>query len=536
MAQPGDRIEAGLAVQMIVGENDFGSGLAGRLVVDRTHSRIGRDIAAPALEQKAHPLQDALVVVDAGDVQAVQRRRKPAALPRPGVPVGGFGDRDRHDHGEARSLSRQRMDLDFQAQDPRDAIDDGEAEAQPLGLAGAFLQAGEFAEDRAQLLAGNADAGVEDLYFDQISAPPRPDEDAPVTGIFDGVRDQVLDQAAQQVAIGPDGKRRADDPEVEPLFRGQRAKVVADLAQQFVEPEGNLLGLHGAGIEAGNVEDRAQNGLDRFQRRFDVGGGLARRSGARLLDQRGAIEARRVERLKNVVASGREEARLAEIGLFGQRLRLRQFLVEARQLGRAAAHPLLQRLVGPLQGKVRLDAGGYVGIGGDHPPVRHRIGAQFQRAAAGRQLHLPRSRKGRQPIQHRHSARRRDITARGKEIEDLVERHADLSHMVGQIEQGAVLPVPADQPEIAIEDGNALLHLVERRLQQVAIVLQRLRRIVEEPERILGIAVVAAKKQRQHQPCRRGADGAGQQLLGKADDLHAGLRVALQYLAPLLFE
>ena len=58
---------------------------------------------------------------------------------------------------------------------------------------------------------------------------------------------------------------------------------------------------------------------------------------AGLLDQRRAVEPRRVQRLQDVVAGGGEEARLAEIGLLGKHLRLRQFLVDLRQFGGAAA-------------------------------------------------------------------------------------------------------------------------------------------------------------------------------------------------------
>ena len=118
----------------------------------------------------------------------------------------------------------------------------------------------------------------------------------------------------------------------------------------------------------------------------------------------------------------------------------------------------------------------------------------------------------------------------GEVAQDLVERDADLAHLVGQVEQRAVLPVPAGQPEILVEDGDALLHLVERDLQQVAIVLQRLGGVVEQPERVLWFAVAALEQQRQDQPRRGRADGAGQQLLGKADDVHARLFVAVQRL------
>ena len=80
---------------------------------------------------------------------------------------------------------------------------------------------------------------------------------------------------------------------------------------------------------------------------------LAGRALAGLFDQRRAVEPGGVERLQDVVAGGGEEARLAEIGLLGQHLRLRQLLVDAGQFGGAALDALLQRFVGALQRKIR---------------------------------------------------------------------------------------------------------------------------------------------------------------------------------------
>ena len=73
---------------------------------------------------------------------------------------------------------------------------------------------------------------------------------------------------------------------------------------------------------------------------------------------------------------------------------------------------------------------------------------------------------------------------------------------------------------------NALRDLVERRLQQVAVVLDRLGRIVEQLEGALADASRAPQQQRQHEARRGGADGAGQQVLGEAQHLDVGLGVA----------
>ena len=119
------------------------------------------------------------------------------------------------------------------------------------------------------------------------------------------------------------------------------------------------------------------------------------------LDQRGAVEARGIERLQDVVAGRRQEPRLAEIGFLGQHLRLRQLLVDAGQLGGAVPDPLLQRFVDALQREVGLDPGGDVGIGGDQPAVGHRVGAQLDRAARCLQRDLPGRAEIGQPVEHR---------------------------------------------------------------------------------------------------------------------------------------
>ena len=280
-------------------------------------------------------------------------------------------------------------------------------------------------------------------------------------------------------------ERGGHDGQIELLLGGERLEIGADLAQQPVQPENGLDRLHGAGVEPGYVEHGAEYRLDRFQRGFDVGGRIARRSLAGLLDQRRAVEARGVERLQDVVAGGRQEARLAEIGLLREHLRLRQLLVDAGELGGAPRDALFERLVGALQREVGLDPLGDVGIGRDDAAVRHRVGAQLDDAAAGLQFHLPGRAEGGHAVEDGDLRVRRDVAAPRQMPQDLVERDADLAHLVGQVEQHAVLPVPAGQAEILVEDGDALLHLVERDLQEVAIVLQRLGRVVEQPERVL---------------------------------------------------
>ena len=152
------------------------------------------------------------------------------------------------------------------------------------------------------------------------------------------------------------------------------------------------------------------------------------------------------------MAGRRQEARLAEIGLLGQHLRLREFLVHPQQFGRAPRDPLFQRFVGALQLDVGKHARGDVGIGCDDAAVRHGVRTDFEGAAAGLQLDLPGAGEGVEAFERQPFRALLDVAAPRQMFEHLGERHADLSEFVGQVEQQTVLPVPADQPEVPVED------------------------------------------------------------------------------------
>ncbi len=70
--------------------------------------------------------------------------------------------------------------------------------------------------------------------------------------------------------------------------------------------------------------------------------------------------------------------------------------------------------------------------------------------------------------------------------ENFVERDADARQLVRQIENFAELPVPADEVEVLVEDRDALADMIERGLQDFAIVMDRRIGVVEQLERRLG--------------------------------------------------
>ena len=93
----------------------------------------------------------------------------------------------------------------------------------------------------------------------------------------------------------------------------------------------------------------------------------------------------------------------------------------------------------------------------------------------------------------------------------------------GSAEDLAELPVPADQVQVLVEHRDALAHVVERGLQDFAVVVDRRIGVVEELQRRLGRHRALAQQERQHEPRRRRPDRRGEQVLGVAQELEVGL-------------
>ena len=118
-----------------------------------------------------------------------------------------------------------RRDPDFEFQYARNPIDDRKPQTEALRLPKSIVEPHELAENRRQLVRGNADARIDDLELRATIAAADANKDRTGAGIFDGVGDEVLDQAAQQVPVGPDNERRRHDhkPEVFPAAMGRKS-------------------------------------------------------------------------------------------------------------------------------------------------------------------------------------------------------------------------------------------------------------------------------------------------------------------------
>ena len=115
------------------------------------------------------------------------------------------------------------------------------------------------------------------------------------------------------------------------------------------------------------------------------------------------------------------------------------------------------------------------------------------------------------------------VAVLGDVAQDFAERDADAGQIVRQVENLAELPVPANQAEVLVEHGDALPHVIERRLQHLAVVMDRRVGIVEQLERVLGRHRALAQEQRQHQPRRRRADRRGEQIFAVLQHFEVGL-------------
>ncbi|BAM86795.1 hypothetical protein S58_07820 [Bradyrhizobium oligotrophicum S58] len=230
-------------------------------------------------------------------------------------------------------------------------------------------------------------------------------------------------------------------------------------------------------IAPGDVEQGAEDLLDRFERVVDVLDQPRVFAGRLPLDQAGDVEPRRIQGLQDVVAGRREEARLGDVGILGGALGHRQLRVQPGQLLGAVAHALFQRGIGALQRLGGLERRRHVGEGDDEAAIRHAVGADLDHhVAVGEafEIGLALSGVGGEPAREQCLAvlvgGRAD---RAHEFENFLQGAADLHQMRRQAEQVDELAVGADQLQIGVEHRDALAHMVQRGLQDLAVEMQR---------------------------------------------------------------
>ena len=118
--------------------------------------------------------------------------------------------------------------------------------------------------------------------------------------------------------------------------------------------------------------------------------------------------------------------------------------------------------------------------------------------------------------------------ALGVVAQDFVEPDADAGERRRKVEDLAELPVPADQLQVLVEHRDALAHVIERGLQDFAVVLDRRAGVVEQFQRGLGGHGALAQQQREHEARGGRADRRGENMLGVAQQVDVGFLLGIE--------
>ena len=215
------------------------------------------------------------------------------------------------------------------------ALHDGEAEAEPGPARSDTGDLIEFAEDVLPLTSRDADAGVRHLDSQPIAAAAGTDHDAAALRIAHRVGNQIEQDALQQEAIAAHPGGAGQDAQTQRFRAGIGGEHILQLAQQRIDRKRGDVGLDGAGIELGDVEQRVEQLVHRGDRRADPGDDPTPIGAGGVGIELGDEQTKRVQRLPQVVARRRQETRLGEIGEL--------------ELPRALDHLALERRVGLLQ-------------------------------------------------------------------------------------------------------------------------------------------------------------------------------------------
>src|SRR5262249_55900676 len=148
--------------------------------------------------------------------------------------------------------------------------------------------------------------------------------------------------------------------------------------------------------------------------------------------------------------------------------------VEAGQFLGAFAYAPFECLIRPFQRFGRFDAGSDVREGGHYSAIRHSVCADFDHDTLGETLQKPLL----PPNKPFGLCAHELVTiARGSpgtlvvSVQDIRQPRSDTDQARWQIENFTELPVPADQLQILVEDGDSLPDVIECGLKDFTIVL-----------------------------------------------------------------
>jgi hypothetical protein len=162
----------------------------------------------------------------------------------------------------------------------------------------------ELVEDARQTGLGDADPGVPHLQQQAAGARPAADENVAVVGVADRIADQVAQDALELQRVGMCDQRVAAGRQHQPLLERDRLKVLAQAREQITQPHRRRLDLDAAGVDARDVEQLAEQALERVHRLVDAVRKRRDLGSVRALAQRIGDQPHYVQRLAQVVAGG----------------------------------------------------------------------------------------------------------------------------------------------------------------------------------------------------------------------------------------
>ena len=413
-----------------------------------------------------------------------------------------------------------------------DAVDDGEAEPEAGRRLLIFGAASfELLEDELQLILRNADAGVPDFHDDAAAAPAAAQQHFPAARVAQGVRQEVLQDAAEKRRVCHDNGVRRCDSQLQPALCGDGLKRSGDARQQRMDVHGSQLRAQRAGIQLRDVEQRLQQLIDHAERLVQLIQQRCGFAGVTPFAESAGEDARYVQWLQQVVARGGEEAGLAYVCGFRCAFGFRELLVQQRELARALGHAPLQKLVGlanvalaglqrfeglDLRRDVRADehetAGLYrVDLELEHSPV---LQALLERFGRRRELRFaPADQHFRELAIATHVLTEHDV-----------HRCADLRLVVGNVQQLEKAAIPGCEPPLPVEHPDALRYVLERRAKQVVIEQDRLGSLGENSARAADVSAMPLQRRCHHDVRGGRADGAAQESFGVRGEILVAIR------------
>ena len=185
---------------------------------------------------------------------------------------------------------------------------DAEAQSEaPFAVAFAIGDLKEIAEDPAQILLCDTDAGIDHDELDGRAARPGSEDDAAGRGIFYRVGNQVRQGPLQQFRGDQRPKAGGHDPHLQRLHVGLRLEVGDDPVEDVLQRRGGYPGVFHGGVGLRDAENGVELTIEARRAFGEPRQNLAPLDlilGAR---QQGVVETHGVQRLPEVVAGGAEE-------------------------------------------------------------------------------------------------------------------------------------------------------------------------------------------------------------------------------------